>query len=454
MTFELAPVTLPSVDLPDDPPAIPAETYAARAASAYARAGCDWLVVYGDREHVGNIAFLSGFDPRFEEALLLLGPGGRRVLVTGNECESYAALAGLPGLEIRLAQSLSLMAQDRSAAPRLADVLRDAGLSAGDTIGLVGWKYLEPQEDDDAARAFYVPAAHVRMLERIAGPGGTLRDATPVLMHPETGLRAAVDVDQIAAWEWAATQCTAAVRRVLAGTRPGDTERACLARMGDPGGPVNVHAMFSCASRGEPLHGLRSPTGRRVKRGDGVTTAIGIWGALGSRAGLLDDAEPDFERVAAGYVAALAAWYETADVGVAGGDLFDAVTGRLAEAGLRSALNPGHLTGHEEWMHSPVRPGSTERIRSGMPFQVDVIPVPQPAGWAMNCEDPVAFADAALQAELAERHPGTFARIEARRAFLRDVLGVRPSAGLLPLSATPLVYAPFWLTPDRAYVRR
>ena len=30
------------------------------------------LVVYGDREHFGNIMYLTHFDPRFEEALLLI----------------------------------------------------------------------------------------------------------------------------------------------------------------------------------------------------------------------------------------------------------------------------------------------------------------------------------------------------------------------------------------------
>ena len=55
-----------------------------RANAAYANAKCDWLAVYADREHFGNIAFLTGFEPRFEEAFLLLGPTGKRVLITGN----------------------------------------------------------------------------------------------------------------------------------------------------------------------------------------------------------------------------------------------------------------------------------------------------------------------------------------------------------------------------------
>ena len=44
--------------------------------------------------------------------------GQQRVLVVGNEGESYAPMAGLPGLDIALAQSTSLMFRDPSAIGR------------------------------------------------------------------------------------------------------------------------------------------------------------------------------------------------------------------------------------------------------------------------------------------------------------------------------------------------
>ena len=141
MAINLAPVTLPDFGpVTADQPQIPAETYAARADTALKAAGTDWLVVYADREHFGNIMFLSGFEPRFEEALLLLGPKGKRVVITGNESESYTVLAGLPGVEVLRAQSFSLMGQDRTQNPRLVDRLKDAGIGKGQSIGLVGWK--------------------------------------------------------------------------------------------------------------------------------------------------------------------------------------------------------------------------------------------------------------------------------------------------------------------------
>jgi hypothetical protein len=176
-----------------------------------------------------------------------------------------------------------------------------------------------------------------------------------------------------------------------------------------------------------------------------VTSAVGFWGGLSSRAGLLAEYDEDFLKVASPYFDGLIAWYETATLGVEGGTVFAAVAESLARAGLRSALNPGHLTGHDEWVHSPIRPGSVERIRSGMPFQVDIIPVPLRNGWALNCEDAVTFANHALRIELQTKYPATWRRIEARREFVRQELGVAIPESTLLLSSTPLCLPPFWL---------
>ena len=175
--------------------------------------------------------------------------------------------------------------------------------------------------------------------------------------------------------------------------------------MGYAGEVLTAHVMFATADRDGEVVGLRSPGGRILKTGDGATAAVGYWGGLSARAGLIDEHDEDFLKLASAYFAGLAAWYATADIGVPGGEVFDAVTEALARGGLRSALNPGHLTGQDEWVHTPIRPGSTERIESGMPFQVDVIPTPMPRGAALNCEDGIVFADAALRAELRAEPP-------------------------------------------------
>jgi hypothetical protein len=449
MKVTLRAVEIPDFGVPEAMPPIPAATYARRCEAAYAKADCDWLVVYADREHHANIAFLSGFEPRFEESLLLLGPKSRRVLVVGNEGLGYVPVAGLPDLEVALAQSMSLMGQDRSQKPALAAVLREIGLAPGQSIGVVGWKYLEPEEWDAPGTGFFAPDMLIGILARLAGGRDGLVDATPVLMHPTSGLRAVVDADQIAAHEWGAARSAAAVWRVLAGARAGETEFAAAARMGYAGEVLTAHVMLASGDRKDPVIGMRSPSARPIGKGDGVNSAIGYWGGLTCRAGLVTDRDTDFLAAASAYFAGLIAWYETADIGVEGGAVYAAVTAALAKGKLHSALNPGHLTGHDEWVHTPIRPSSTERIASGMPFQVDIIPVPIQPGWALNCEDGVAFADATLRAELEAKHPAVAGRIAARRRFMRDELGVAVRESILPLSATPLCYAPFWLAPKQ-----
>ncbi len=453
MPTVLRDVVVPDFGLPLEAPRISTTTYEKRCREAYGRAKCDWLVVYADREHLANIAFLCGYDPRFEEALLLLGPREKRVLIVGNEGESYAPLAGLPGLDIALAQSMSLMGQDRALKPDLAAVLREAGMRRGQTIGLVGWKYFEPAEWDDASPGLFVPHYLVAMLSRIAGGPDALKDATPVLMHPTTGLRSTIDVDQIALHEWGAARASAAVWRIVTGTRLGMSEMEAANAMGYSGEVLSAHVMFATGDAGHPVVGLRSPGGRILRHGDGVTTGVGYWGGLSARAGLIADHDNAFLKTASAYFDGLVTWYETADLGIVGKAIFAAVAETLARGGLRSALNPGHLTGHDEWVHTPIQPGSEERIASGMPFQVDVIPTPMSAGWALNCEDGIVFADAALRAELRARQPAVAERIEARRSFVRDELGIAIRDSILPLSSTPLCLPPFWLASGRLLAR-
>lgn len=453
MTIDLRPIDIPDFGVPAEQPAIPASTYEARCRAAYGRAGCDWLVTYADREHFANMAFLTGFEPRFEEALLLLGPGEERILVVGNEDESYAPVARLPRLDVVLSQSLSLMAQDRTRKPSIEAVLRECGLRAGETIGLVGWKYFEREEWDGPLPGFFAPAFLVSVLAKIAGDPAAIREATPVLMHPADGLRAIVDADQIASFEWAAARASAALWRIVRHIREGDSEFEAAARMGYAGEALNCHMMLASSDSSAPVIGLRSPTARVLRRGDGVTTAVSYWGGLSSRAGLLDEGGDDFLTVSKAYFEGLIAWYEAADIGAAGGDIHGTVVETLARGGLRSALNPGHLTGHDEWVHSPVRPGSRDRIASGMPFQVDIIPVPMPDGWTLNCEDAVTFADADLRDELKRKHPQVHARIAARRAFVRDAIGIDIRDSILPMSSTPLCLPPFWLASNRLLAR-
>jgi len=68
-------------------PKIPRETYGSRLESVLGmmkEKGLDALAVYGDREHFGNLAYACGYDPRFEEALLIFPSQGQPAIMVGK----------------------------------------------------------------------------------------------------------------------------------------------------------------------------------------------------------------------------------------------------------------------------------------------------------------------------------------------------------------------------------
>jgi hypothetical protein len=444
---ELRTLALPAQHSDAEQPRIPPEEYARACDALYAAAASDWVVVYGDREHAANLSFLCGFDPRFEEALLVLGRDRRRVLIVGNEGLGYTSVSPLE-LEVALAQSLSLMGQTRQQAPRLGAVLHTIGIAEGQQVAVVGWKYLEPEETDDPAAPAFVPALLVDSLRRLVGQAGRVVDMTALLLHSSDGLKARNSAARIAAAEWSAVRASEAVLRIVRGARPGMTELEAAGLMQYQGDPLSCHVMMS-GGRG-PIVGLRSPSSRQLAEGDGVTTAVGFRGSLCCRAGRLSAVVDDrFQRdIVAPYFTAIATWWQTLRTGVTGDAIQRAVLAGLEGAPFAPALNPGHLISDDEWVHSPIRPGSAEQIASGMIFQCDIIPAPLPDGYTLNCEDTVAVADADLRADLAAHYPELWRRVHIRRTFMSEALGIKLADELLPLSSAPAYLPPFWLQSD------
>jgi hypothetical protein len=137
-------------------------------------------------------------------------------------------------------------------------------------------------------------------------------------------------------------------------------------------------------------------------------------------------------------------------VGQTGGTLHEVVARRLGDPFFGIFLNPGHHIGLDEWVASPVWAGSPVELRSGMALQLDVIPATGTDYFTTNIEDGIAVADAGLRGELAARFPAAWRRIEARRRFIGEALGIELHPDVLPLSNLAGVLAPFLLSPDRA----
>jgi hypothetical protein len=89
-----------------------------------------------------------------------------------------------------------------------------------------------------------------------------------------------------------------------------------------------------------------------------------------------------------------------------------------------------------------------------MAMQVDIIPATGTDHFTTNIEDGVALADETLRATFAERYPEAWGRIQARRRFMGDALGIELHPDVLPFSNIPAWLPPFLLRPDRAMSMR
>jgi hypothetical protein len=448
----LVDVDLPDFGMPTTEPLLPSSIYAARLDRLRARMEehrYDTLVVWADREHSANVAYLTGFDPRFEEAVLIVASTGDPALLVGNECAGVAAAAPLPVRCVRF-QDLSLPNQPRDASLPLAEILSAERVRAGSRVGVVGWKTYPTPDMIDA------PAYLVDELRRLTAPGGRVENATALFTAATDGLRVINEVEQLAAFEWAACQTSQGVRNLLAGLRPGMTERDAARLLDWNGTPLSCHLMLTAGPRAG--FGLLSPGDRRIERGDPLTVAFGIWGALNCRAGFvaedasgLADGISDYvERLVAPYFAAVADWYGALHVGQVGGVLQAIVEHHLSDPFFGIFLNPGHQLHLDEWVSSPVFPDSTIPLRSGMTLQCDIIPATGTPYFTTNIEDGLALADESLRAAFAGAFPDAWARIQARRWFMEHVLGIELHPDVLPFSNLAAHLPPFLLQPGRA----
>ena len=162
--------------------------------------GYDVAIVYGDREHFANLTYLTGYDPRFEEALLVvdLNGGSKPLLLVGNEGYGYVPISPVADdFEPVLFQSFSLLGQDRSRSRKLVEILRDGGVKPGAQVGIAGWKYFSAQESDTPA---YLAGNTCISCRRPPNPDrrpASVRNATAILMS-DHGLRAINEVEQLA----------------------------------------------------------------------------------------------------------------------------------------------------------------------------------------------------------------------------------------------------------------
>lgn len=400
--------------------------------------GYSHLLVYGDREHYANLLWLVGFDPRFEEALLLLPAEGTPLLLVGNECEGYLRISGLYNaglLRGEVYPPFSLMDQPRGHGRTLRAIFEAEGLGAAEKIGVVGWKdYDLPTQTD-------LPAYLVDLLREFA----PVENATRAF----TRLRAKASAWEIAYFEYSNVAAADGMRRILFGLREGLTDHQLAQQAGYNGLPMACHWTLKT---GPTRVSLASASGNVVRRGDYFSANVSYWGSNCCRCGWLAESAEDapagyVDEFAGPYVAAMAEWFEHLTIGRPGGELQALMDRLLPFEKYGVFLNPGHLIHFDEWPGSPIYPGSTEALASGMVFQADVIPSSATYS-STRMEDSFALADTTLRAELAEKFPAAWARIEQRREFMTETLGFVLPEEVLPLADLCGIVPPYLFDPN------
>lgn len=441
------PVTRPApapVDLTDDTLALHKQKILERMNAA----GLHLLAIYADREHGTNFGYLTGYEPRFEESVLMLQADGTAKLMLGNESLRMAPYSRIHA-EVVHTPHFSLPNQPMGNTRTLAELIEEAGVKPGMQVGIVGWKLFTSAVDDNT-QLFDVPSFIVEAVKDIAGMHGRVLNATGLFIDPDHGARVRMNANEIAHYEFGASQASDRVLRLLDKLEPGLTEMELAHELAVYGQPNNVQTI--CATGDRFTNAVVAPRDKPVRIGDKFSATLGYRGGLTSRSGYvvnsadeLPDAVSDYlDAVAIPYYRAAVTWYEKLEIGLTGGTMYEAIEAVLPKSRYHWHLNPGHLTAGEEWLSSPFYPQSDIPVQSGMLLQMDIIPSVPGYGGA-SAEDGVAIADEDLRRELADMYPDIWSRILERRAYMERVLGIALKPEVLPLSNLNGYFRPFLL---------
>jgi hypothetical protein len=282
--------------------------------------------------------------------------------------------------------------------------------------------------------------------------------ATDLFMSAGDGLRARCSAWEIAYFEASNWKASEAMRRILFGLREGMTDFELMQYARYDGTPLSCH--MTCKT-GPNRISLASPRGDVVIRGYPWSANVAFWGSNICRAGWVADSEADLPNAAKGYLEqfakpyfrTMADWLQALRIGVTGDQLHRIVQDNLPFERFGIFLNSGHLIHYDEWLSSPVYAGSSIPVVSGMVWQSDVIPSSK-TYFSARLEDGFAVADQMLRDEIAERFPECASRCDARRRFLREVLGIAIADEVLPLSNLCGLMSPYLLRPRRVLSMR
>lgn len=395
----------------------------------------DVLIIYADREHGSNFGYLTGFSPRFEEALLILHSDGTAYAMLGNEMLRMAQYSRIVVKAVHVPH-FSLPDQPMETEKSFCSLLLETGLKTGLRTGMVGWKLLRDKFDEE--QKFDVPHFIVDAVMRIVGADEVV-NATGLFIDPEDGVRITVNANEIAFYEYGSSLASVGMSELLENLEVGKTELELAGYLENAGQPNSVQTI--CAT-GERFTGaVVSPRNKKTALGDRFSATVGYRGGLTNRSGYLATAECDLpddeknylQKVVFPYFSAAVSWYTTVGVGVCGSEVYRLIEEVIPRQQFGWSLNPGHYTADEEWVSSPFTKDSKAVLRSGMLLQMDIILKVEGYG-GCNAEDGIAIMDKNLQNEVKTKYPEVWGRFVERKSYMKNVLGISMKDEVFPMS--------------------
>lgn len=436
------------------------EEYLSRIESARGKMqelGLTHLVVYGDREHFANVAYLTGIDPRFEEIVLVVSRTGIPVIIVGLECEGYLPASPLyraGKLRWERYPTFSLMGMPLKGSKLIKDIFAGEGISKDARVGCTGWKYYSEAEGVGGKYALDVPSYIADTLRNLAGQESVI-NAAGIFIDPDSGLRSTCSPSEIAYFEYTNILASEGMKRMHFGLREGMVDHDLAKLIQYNGEPLGCHLTLAV---GADTPGLCGPTGRMIGRGDTLSLNVSYWGSNICRVGWAVESADDLpvnaqayaQDFAGDYFEAACLWLGMLKVGARAKDFVDLIEQKLPFDKFGILLNPGHLIHLEEWMGSPFYKGSDIKLHSGMMVQLDIIPSSK-TFFSARMEEGFVLADVKLRQELKASYPGCYDRCIQRRRFMADTLGILLHDDVLPLSNMPGIVLPYWLKPNTVF---
>lgn len=412
----------------------------------------DKLLIYDDAEHGSNFAYLVGFYTRFEEAVLILDKCGDMTLMLGNENLNKCSKARFTCRPIHVSLFSLPNQPNRNDVPFI-DLLAEAGIGPNQRIGIAGWKLFTSAVDPNT-NMFDVPAFIIDAVRTLVADPNMITNETGIFIG-EDGARTTNNANEIAHYEYGAALASDAMLDAMDALDIGVSEL----ELGDKLVRYGQHnSVTTIAATGERfVKGNMFPVNRLVQLGDPISLTVGYAGGLSSRAGYAvryQEELPLFGRnymneLAIPYFKAYTTWLSQIHIGMTGNELYQIIEEVLPKAEYHWHLCPGHLVADEEWLSSPVYEYSSEVLKSGMMFQVDIIPSKSGMAGA-SAESTVVLADETLKIQIQKEYPDMWKRMQDRLHYLKHELQIDVSDDILPMCSTVAYFRPYLLNKEYA----